>query len=161
MVKEIVEVPEEKIVPEEVPEEEIPEAKPIEKMTIEELMAEITRITALIAKLKQQLAELLASQIPDICLSITFERNLKRGMSGSDVKCLQALLNSNVETKLAESGPGSPGNETDYFGLLTKSAVIKFQEKYKDEILTPLGLEEGTGIVGERTRAKLNTLLGH
>jgi hypothetical protein len=37
--------------------------------------------------------------------------------------------------------------------------VIKFQEKYKKEILSPWGLEKGTGFVGRTTREKLNQIL--
>jgi len=42
---------------------------------------------------------------------------------------------------------------------MTKSAVIKFQEKYASEILIPIGLSQGTGYVGSITRQKINQLL--
>ncbi len=51
------------------------------------------------------------------------------------------------------------GLVTGNFLSLTQQAIIRFQEKYKNEILTPLGLERGTGFVGQSTRAKINQLL--
>ena len=45
---------------------------------------------------------------------------------------------------------------TGFFGTLTQTAVIRFQQKYSDEILKPWGLVEGTGIADESTRKKLN-----
>ncbi|TSC62100.1 MAG: hypothetical protein G01um101448_480 [Parcubacteria group bacterium Gr01-1014_48] len=78
-------------------------------------------------------------------------RTLKLGMRGADVTVLQKLLlreNVYPEAKI-----------TGYFGKLTKTAVIKYQEKYASEILTSLNLTKGTGIVGVKTRTKMNTSL--
>jgi peptide/nickel transport system substrate-binding protein len=50
------------------------------------------------------------------------------------------------------------GEISGYFGNKTKEAVIKFQEKYKKEILEPQGLEKGTGEVLKATRTKLNEI---
>lgn len=88
----------------------------------------------------------------------TFTRTLFAGMRGDDVLALQRFLNSDTETRVADAGAGSLGNETDYFGPATKSALIKFQEKYRAEILTPIGLTAGTGFFGEKTRAKISAL---
>lgn len=89
-----------------------------------------------------------------------FSRNLSIGASGEDVRELQRFLNQNEVTQIAQSGPGSPLNETSYFGVLTQKAVIRFQELYASEVLAPVGLTRGTGFVGSKTREKLNFLMG-
>jgi peptidoglycan hydrolase-like protein with peptidoglycan-binding domain len=101
----------------------------------------------------------LPSFLPTSAATVIFNRNLKVGDSGSDVLVLQKILNSNQATQIAVSGSGSPGNETAFFGLLTKNAVIKFQNLYANDILAPNGLTVGTGYVGATTRAKLTSLL--
>jgi N-acetylmuramoyl-L-alanine amidase len=57
------------------------------------------------------------------------------------VKDLQIRLNS-LGFTISNSGPGSPGNETDFFGRLTESAVIRFQ---KNNNL------KSDGVVGSKT----------
>jgi hypothetical protein len=87
-----------------------------------------------------------------------FTRTLTLGSTGSDVKNLQIFLNDHGFT-ISTSGNGSPNHESTYFGPATKAAVIKFQDAYAKEILTPYGLTKGTGIFGTETREEVNMLL--
>lgn len=88
--------------------------------------------------------------------SYIFTRNLTMGDRGEDVKRLQEYLNHRGFI-IAESGPGSPGQESDLFGKGTKDALIKFQEAYADILLKPYGLATGTGYFGEATRNFVNS----
>lgn len=85
-----------------------------------------------------------------------FDRNLKLGDTGEDVRRLQEYLNSRGFL-VADSGPGSPGNESALFGRGTKAALIEFQNKYADVLLKPYGLTEGTGYFGDATRNFVNS----
>lgn len=76
-----------------------------------------------------------------------FTRDLYLGRVGEDVKQLQIYLNNNG-FKLADSGDGSNGSETDFFGQLTKQALIKFQKANK--------IEPAYGFFGPVTRALIN-----
>jgi hypothetical protein len=136
-------------------------ASPALALTAEELQAQITALLAQLSALQDQLAQLQGGGTGTVtgCTITSFTQNLKQGMSGEDVKCLQIVLNTDPDTKLADTGAGSPGNETTYFGPITKAAVIKFQEKYATEVLAPWGLTTGTGFVGSTTRTKLDTFL--
>jgi hypothetical protein len=135
-------------------------ASPALAITADELQAQIDALLAQLSNLQNQLAGMTGGTGTITGCTITsFDRALKQGMSGDDVKCLQIILNSAADTQLAASGVGSSGNETSYFGPLTKTAVIKFQEKYASAILASWGLTSGTGYVGSTTRAKLNELL--
>lgn len=89
-----------------------------------------------------------------------FERDLLPGVVLPDVKRLQQFLNSRG-FPVAKSGIGSPGKENESYGPATRAAVIKFQEAYRAQILTPNGLVSGTGTVGESTRVLMNSLISH
>jgi lysophospholipase L1-like esterase/peptidoglycan hydrolase-like protein with peptidoglycan-binding domain len=69
-------------------------------------------------------------------------RSLSLGMTGDDVRELQRFLNR-IGFTIAFSGVGSSLNETNYFGLLTRDSVIRFQ---KANNIDPIG------IVGPVTR---------
>jgi peptidoglycan hydrolase-like protein with peptidoglycan-binding domain len=81
------------------------------------------------------------------------------GSEGEDVLELQKILNSDSRTTIATEGAGSPGNETLFFGQRTKDAVIRFQNVYATQILSPIGLSQGTGVVGQRTIVFLNSMM--
>lgn len=54
--------------------------------------------------------------------------DLKFGMLGANVQELQKYLNNNGFS-LVKMGAGSPGRETNYFGYLTRRALINFQSR--------------------------------
>jgi len=122
-------------------------------VTAEELAAQIAALQAQLNQLLAQYQQLTGTSagVPAACVGVTFTRNLSLGASGSDVKCLQAILNQSADTQVAASGAGSPGNETTYFGSLTQAAVVKFQTKN--------AISPAAGYVGPITRAKLNDIL--
>jgi peptidoglycan hydrolase-like protein with peptidoglycan-binding domain len=87
-----------------------------------------------------------------------FTTPLKLGTTSGDVRELQKILNLSPDTAVSVSGIGSKGQESSYFGGLTRAAVVRFQEKYRNEILLPSGLSAGTGYVGPATLVMLNKL---
>ncbi len=91
----------------------------------------------------------------------TFTRSLNVGSEGEDVRQLQIYLNSNSQTRVSESGVGSPGSESTYFGDRTKQAVIKMQNLFAPLILYPVGLTFGSGYVGNSTISFLNSIQGN
>ncbi len=101
---------------------------------------------------------LLTLLIPLSTYAYTFNTNIKYGDRSNDVFFLQKFLNSSADTQITLVGPGSPGQESTYFGALTLTAVKKFQLKYFGDILVPAGLNAPNGFVGALTRAKLNSL---
>lgn len=87
--------------------------------------------------------------------ALKFTRSLNIGSVGEDVRALQKLLNAEGFA-VAETGAGSIGNETAYFGSRTQQALIKYQNFYRADILTPVGLTYGTGYFGPSTMAFIN-----
>lgn len=90
----------------------------------------------------------------------TFTKQLNLGMYDPEVINVQRLLNASPDTQVASFGAGAPGEETDFFGERTKMAVIRFQNKYASNVLAPMGLTHGTGVVDIATRAQLYELCG-
>ena len=124
------------------------EIKSAAKMTREQIMAKINEIVALIVKLQAQLKAMIGGAKYS-CTQIT--KVLRYGIQNdSEVKCLQEVLKTQGYAVIAS------GN----YDLTTKNAVIKFQQKYAKEILTPYGLRFGSGNVGNSTMAKLNQIIG-
>jgi len=121
-----------------------------EDAVIKELEDRIASLKLTIANLQAQLAAVLG--IKTDCSSIN--NNLYYGMKNSqEVNCLQQFLKKQGSEIYPE------GLITGNFGNLTYLAVIRFQEKYKNDILLPAGLERGTGFVGFSTRTKINQML--
>ncbi len=89
-------------------------------------------------------------------ISANITRAFAKGATSPQIKTLQQLLNSDPDTRIAATGVGSPGQETTLFGPATLKALQKFQVKYG--IAKP-GVE-GYGVLGPKTRAKLNELGG-
>jgi len=79
----------------------------------------------------------------------SFTRDLQVGSTGDDVKVLQQWLNANGY-QVAASGPGSPGNETTYFGVATQAALAKFQAAN--------GITPSAGYLGPKTRAAIQAM---
>ena len=118
----------------------------------------VSDLTTLISQLTAQANSLQGTpagttgNVPAACAGVTaFNRNLLVGYTGSDVKCLQGILNTSATTQVSLTGAGSPGLETTYFGPKTLVAVRKYQVA---QGFTPANQ------VGPLTRAKLNAALG-
>jgi len=111
-----------------------------------DLQSQINALLAQIAALQAQLAA--AGGASAAC---TFTNDLTVGSKGAAVKCLQQYLNGAGGAKVAASGVGSAGSETEYFGSLTAAAVAKWQAAN--------GVSPTAGYFGARSRAKYSVLV--
>ena len=119
------------------------------------------QIASLMAQIKALQAQLSTISSPSETWCHTFEKNLRIGDDNSEVAYLRmALLKAGfLENEASDVQVGNPNTE-NIFSESTSAAVTGFQQKYANEILTPVGLKYGTGFVGVGTRAKLNKLYG-
>ncbi|MCX6758826.1 MAG: fibronectin type III domain-containing protein, partial [Candidatus Nealsonbacteria bacterium] len=130
--------------------------KPVGEMTEAEMIAKIAQLSDLITALQKQIAGKSGTglAVDGLPASYKFTVKMKPGMQSNDVRYLQLFL------KAQGTGIYPEGLVSGYFGPLTKAAVIRFQEKYRTDILVPFGLGAGTGIAGEKTLQKINFLIG-
>lgn len=98
----------------------------------------------------QTVTENVTSQTPSTSTSgkkYKFTKPLSRGSRGTEVIALQEFL-----ARLSDIYPN--GQATGYYGALTEQAIKRFQVKYS---VASSGVV-GYGLVGPKTRAKLNSL---
>ncbi len=115
--------------------------------SVADLQTELQNLLAEVASLEAQI-NAQGGSVPAWCYNFT--SNLSIGMSGPAVNALQ--------TALGKDGESVTTNGT--FDDRTAAAVTAFQEKYRNDVLSPYGLSNGTGYAGKSTRAKLNALFG-
>lgn len=151
-------------------------ATPTASSTLNELRDKITDIPAITAlldpKIKIDTFILRNAKLPNINIELTdggtyifpglsadfggltasnnFDTNIELGTKAADIINLQKFLNAQGFT-VSKSGPGSIGNETSYFGVLTRAAVQTFQRFFN--------IEPADGTLNPNTRAFINSLL--
>lgn len=81
-----------------------------------------------------------------------FNFNFGYNSHGPEVVALHTLLN--------DQNISYGKDKEDVYGESTRAAVSQLQENYASDILSPLGLINGTGYVGIATREYLNSLYG-
>lgn len=118
-----------------------PSVKAQSPIPIEKLAEQIRDLEKQVFELLIQLRQI-QQRAPDKGHRALFVRTLSRGVFNEEVKQLQNLLKEWPEIY-------PEGLATGYFGPLTEAAVRRFQQKHNIEPI---------GIVGPRTRAKLNEL---
>jgi hypothetical protein len=112
------------------------------------LMEEVQEITKDVAETPETVS--VTKTISGVPAGFRFRNELRERVTGDAVRYLQLLLNLDSETRVAASGTGSSGRETNYFGAGTRKALIAFQRKH--------GLST-TGIFDSATRTKANEIL--
>lgn len=86
------------------------------------------------------------------CPEYFFSTDLQKGDTSPDVKVIQEILNLDKRTIVAEIGPGSKGNETNFFGVGTREALKRFQALFIEYV----GVANGK--FNSRTRTTMNAV---
>lgn len=107
--------------------------------SVQNMLVQIQALQTQIQALKDAQAKMQVAK-NNLAGSLSLIRSLKQGMSGEDVRALQAIL-------AADPGIYPEGTVSGFFGSLTAEAVKKFQKKH--------GFEQ-VGFVGPKTLRKLN-----
>jgi hypothetical protein len=125
--------------------------------TSEEEAVLIGNLLKQIEQLKQEIARLQVQSSGPKTAIISCSRinsQLYFGLkNNNEVKCLQEFLRAQGAGVYPEAIVS--GN----YLTLTVKAVSRFQEKYRSEILQPIGLISGSGYVGQMTLVVINRLL--
>jgi hypothetical protein len=119
-------------------------------VSVKELQDLISKLQTQVNALRLQLPK--TTNVSSKVWCHDFKTDLKYGMTGADTTALK--------TALEKEGFYEKSTSSLSFDEEVASAVIGFQQKYKDEILTSYKLRFGTGFVGTLTRNKLNKLYG-
>lgn len=112
------------------------------QLATQNLQQQIQELQKQIIDLQVQLEIVKKAEIP-ASGNIRFTKILQRGIKDDEVKILQEFLKQSPDIY-------PEGLVTGYFGPLTEAAVKRFQKKYGIETI---------GIVGPKTRAKINELI--
>lgn len=107
-------------------------------------------IATLEARVRELQAELARLQ-GGTTTSVVFTRDLTIGSEGEDVRQLQRFLNGRGFS-VSLTGAGSVGNESAYFGDLTREALAMFQREQ--------GIQPAAGYFGRITRDLVNKIFG-
>jgi hypothetical protein len=86
------------------------------------------------------------------CPNYEFNTDLQYTATHPDVRAIQEILNADKRTLVSQSGPGSVGHETSYFGKATREALKRFQALFIEYI----GIANGK--LGPKTRISMNAV---
>jgi hypothetical protein len=109
-------------------------------------------LTAQIQVLMQKIATLTGKALT-LPAGYTFTKTLRYKDRNIDVTYLQIFL-------MSQGKDIYPFDyTTGYFGQTTFGALVRFQEKYRQEILIPAKITKGTGVLGFYTKQKINQMV--